>query len=87
MSLLGYTGSNCTSDIDECDPSPCQNGGSCTQGINWYTCACPPQYNGSKCEFDAVNDCIGDPCANNATCVDGFHQFNCTCLPGFEGLR
>ena len=28
----------CT-DIDDCTPDPCQNGGTCTDGVNDYTCA------------------------------------------------
>ena len=27
---VGYTGTDCTEVIDNCDPNPCQNGGSCT---------------------------------------------------------
>ena len=26
----GYTGEQCDTDIDDCDPSPCENGGTCT---------------------------------------------------------
>ena len=26
----GYTGRNCTEDINECDSNPCKNGGTCT---------------------------------------------------------
>ena len=28
-------------DIDDCASSPCQNGGTCTDGINSFTCNCP----------------------------------------------
>ena len=38
------------SDIDECAPAPCQNGGVCTDGINAYTCACSAGYEGVNCE-------------------------------------
>ena len=36
-------------DVDECSPNPCENGGTCTDGINNYTCACVPGYNDVKC--------------------------------------
>ena len=37
-------------DIDECSSSPCQNGGTCTDAVNSYTCACVDGYNGDDCE-------------------------------------
>ena len=37
-------------DIDECGPTPCQNGGTCTDAINSYSCACVAGYNGDNCE-------------------------------------
>lgn len=37
-------------DIDECDPDPCLNGGTCTDGINQYTCTCVDGYVGTDCE-------------------------------------
>ena len=39
-----------SSDVDECDPSPCLNGGHCVDGVNDYTCKCPPGYTGKDCE-------------------------------------
>ena len=37
-------------DIDECATTPCQNGGSCTDEINDYTCNCVEGYDGANCE-------------------------------------
>lgn len=37
-------------DIDECASTPCLNGGTCLDGINQYTCRCPPGYDGDNCE-------------------------------------
>ena len=42
LSLDGYTGYNCETDWDECWNSPCQNGGTCIDGIAHYNCTCPP---------------------------------------------
>lgn len=79
---------NCTTDINECDSSPCQHGGNCTHGINSYNCSCPERYSGTNCEIDLVDDCKPtNPCFNNATCVDDINKFNCTCVPGYEGPR
>ena len=37
-------------DIDECASSPCQNGGTCSDGVNKYTCTCADGFNGDNCE-------------------------------------
>ena len=37
------------SDIVECESSPCQNGGSCTDGVNQYSCSCSPRYESTNC--------------------------------------
>ena len=42
---------NYITDIDECASSPCENGGTCTQGINLYNCSCKPGYTGEQCEM------------------------------------
>ena len=39
------------SDIDDCANSPCQNGGSCTDGVNQFTCQCVPGFTGTNCEI------------------------------------
>lgn len=42
MCSSGYTGQNCESDYIPCDPSPCENGGSCRQTSELgYECQCP----------------------------------------------
>lgn len=37
-------------DIDDCQNSPCQNGGTCTDKLNGYACACNSGYKGDNCE-------------------------------------
>ncbi|XP_038051060.1 protein eyes shut homolog isoform X2 [Patiria miniata] len=38
-------------DEDNCDPNPCMNGGSCTDGVNSYVCTCAEGFTGSDCEI------------------------------------
>ena len=45
-----YTPSSSCSDINECSIAPCQNAGTCVDGVNEYTCACADGYTGLQCE-------------------------------------
>lgn len=37
--------------IDECGPvNPCQNGATCTDGVNMYTCSCASGWTGHNCQ-------------------------------------
>ena len=38
------------SGANECDSSPCLNGGSCRDGNNKYTCQCVSSFTGDRCE-------------------------------------
>ena len=40
----------CLSDFDECGSNPCQNGGTCVDGLNQYTCSCQAGYTGTSCQ-------------------------------------
>ena len=37
-------------DINECAIIPCLNGGTCTDGVNNYTCSCAAGFTGNDCE-------------------------------------
>lgn len=40
----GFNGRYCEHDINECLEGPCQNGGTCNDLINQFTCDCPAPY-------------------------------------------
>ena len=43
------------SELNECESDPCENGGTCEDEINAYTCVCAPGYNGTQCEIGELN--------------------------------
>ena len=47
--LMGYIFSHLI-DIDECRSNPCENGGTCNDAVDMYTCDCDAGYNGDNCE-------------------------------------
>lgn len=42
-------------DIDDCRDNPCNNNGTCTDGIASYTCDCPLGFTGLDCETSMFN--------------------------------
>lgn len=82
----GYAGALCEMDIDECQPSPCHNGGTCHNLVGGFTCTCPEGFTGMACERD-VNECLSNPCKNGALCQNFPGGFNCLCKSGFAGIN
>ena len=41
----------CRTDLDECESSPCQNGGRCVDHYKEYECVCPDKFTGTNCEL------------------------------------
>lgn len=71
------------SNIDDCDPDPCQNGGTCTDGVNSFNCACTTGFSGPTCA--TADPCTPDPCQNGATCSAGASGAECACAAGYWG--
>jgi len=81
----GFSGNNCQTNIDECEPGPCLNGATCIDGIAKYTCECRPGFEGVNCEKD-IDECeIYTPCQNEAKCIDEIADYTCQCSPMFGG--
>lgn len=47
----GWSGTNCTENINECLSNPCLNGGTCIDGINGFTCDCTSSWTGYYCQI------------------------------------
>ena len=82
--IEGYTGSNCSENINNCDPNPCENGASCKDEVADYSCLCLDGYTGKNCSTD-INDCDPNPCENGASCRDEVADYSCLCLSHYTG--
>ncbi|KAL4715118.1 hypothetical protein ACJJTC_012165 [Scirpophaga incertulas] len=52
-----YHGERCDLQYDECLLGPrCMNGGTCIDGIDNFTCSCPPKLTGTLCECLILDD-------------------------------
>lgn len=72
-------------DEDQCQSSPCLNGGKCDDGMNSYTCWCPPRFTGKNCEIEIAKQCN----VNNGGCmhlcfVDKIYGALCDCADGYK---
>lgn len=93
----GFTGLNCSENVDDCKSHACLNGASCVDGLDSYTCMCSPGFSGRFCEIAPVLDlallpnsyastpaCRLHQCQNNAVCYQpaGSLDYMCKCAPG-----
>lgn len=94
----GWDGSECQTDVNECDLAPCAHG-SCSESstdaavtIAAYLCICEPGWIGSDCDQD-IDECNPSPCLHGGDCTDStddgssvaISAYACTCAPGYEG--
>ena len=79
-------GRNCSEDINECSPSPCENNGTCYDLIAQYKCNCSSNYTGKNCDI-RIDPCTAlSPCKNGAVChVISDFNYTCACAAGFVG--
>jgi len=86
----GFVGVNCATDIDECASSPCQNGATCKESVNFYKCTCAPGYRDlpvGTCKAE-LDECASDPCQHAGSCVDKVAAYQCFCADnGYEGVN
>lgn len=84
--VSGFQGAHCEENIDDCPGNLCQNGATCMDRVNEYSCLCPPAFTGTQCELD-VDECSVRPslCHNGATCTNSHGSYSCICVNGWTG--
>ncbi len=66
----GYTGTDCETEIDECEGQPCGRNGRCIDMVNRFECECYPGYTGTDCS-ENIDECqVYRPCAQSTKCID-----------------
>ncbi len=50
------------------DQNRCLNGGHCIPNGHYFTCSCPPNFTGEKCEI-LMDPCFGKTCLNEGYCI------------------
>lgn len=80
----GFKGDRCETNINDCEGLPCQNNGTCIDGINEFTCLCDEFHEGQYCELAKV--CNQKKCNEMGTqyCDDILSE--CICLPTHQGV-
>ncbi|KAM9615892.1 sushi, nidogen and EGF-like domain-containing protein 1 isoform 5-T5 [Morphnus guianensis] len=72
-------------EVNECESSPCLNGGHCVDMVDNYTCVCLEPFVGQRCETDS-SSCEDWSCRNRQTCnYIRPGRYICTCSPGYYG--
>ncbi|XP_076073438.1 uncharacterized protein LOC143045037 isoform X3 [Mytilus galloprovincialis] len=57
---IGFKGSNCDINIDDCVAHACQNNATCIDEVNAYSCSCDYEYTGELCEIAMVDGSWSD---------------------------
>ncbi|XP_038057936.1 sushi, von Willebrand factor type A, EGF and pentraxin domain-containing protein 1-like isoform X3 [Patiria miniata] len=72
--------------INECQPSTCRNGATCTDLVGAFKCHCALGYHGTNCELLRTS-CTTETCLNYGSCHSNGSLLFCRCAPGYSGER
>ncbi|XP_078268349.1 coagulation factor IX-like [Rhinoraja longicauda] len=72
-------------DGDQCESNPCQNQGSCKDGMGSYACWCRPGFIGINCEIEPLKLCNLENGGCHHFCKkDATKGVRCTCAPTYK---
>uniref|UniRef100_A0A8C0X2C8 Coagulation factor X n=1 Tax=Castor canadensis TaxID=51338 RepID=A0A8C0X2C8_CASCN len=70
-------------DGDQCETSPCENKGTCQDGLGGYTCICEEGFEGKDCEFFVRSLCSLDNGGCDQFCQEEQNSVVCSCASGY----
>ncbi len=70
-----------------CDLTPCQNGGTCQETGDTFTCDCAPGYTGDTCGHVETRCHTQNPCHNQGLCTGNSTHYTCHCPWGSGGIN
>ena len=70
-----------------CDLTPCQNGGTCLDIGDKFSCDCALGYTGDTCGHVESLCHTQNPCHNQGSCTGNSTHYTCHCPWGFEGTN
>ena len=80
---LGYNGTQCETDIDDCEGVNCSGHRECLDKVNAYECSCDNRYFGTDCELSV---CTSITCSRHGRCeLADETGFKCYCDEGYTG--
>ncbi|XP_042289870.1 protein eyes shut homolog isoform X1 [Thunnus maccoyii] len=76
----GFTGTNCETEVNECESNPCRHNGTCSDLVGHYECQCPTGFLGKNCEVD-IDACAlpNNTCPPKTQCLDLPDDLKYTC--------
>lgn len=80
----GFSGLQCTENINECTSSSCLNGGTCVDRTNTFECVCRSGYSGRQCQV-TEDPCLTLPCRNGGQCYAVEESYVCQCAASHAG--
>ncbi|XP_078330906.1 uncharacterized protein LOC111125451 isoform X2 [Crassostrea virginica] len=86
----GWTGHNCSTDVEECTLSPgiCGENAICIEELGSFGCNCNKGFEkSSSMNCSNINECaLGThTCHKDAVCTDTTGSYSCTCKEGYAG--
>ncbi|XP_065057342.1 uncharacterized protein LOC135685354 [Rhopilema esculentum] len=85
----GFHGPSCQN--MNCQPNPCQNGGTCKAHLGMFECLCKPGYMGRLCQMSCPSNKYGPGCNETCACIgkSRCHPLTgeCVCERGYTGKQ